>query len=312
MSLRVVFMGTAEFAVPVLGALRQANHEILRVYTRPPKPAGRGQKDQISPVHQAALAQGLAVATPASLKTPADQAAFQALGADLAVVVAYGQILPKPILDAPAKGCINVHASLLPRWRGAAPIPRAILAGDRETGVTIIRLDEGIDTGPILLREAVPIEFETNAGDLRNQLSQLGAALALRAIAGIERGEIAPTPQSRDGVTYAAKLGKDEGRLDWNRSAEELELRVRAFAPEPGAWFSKDGERIKVLAARFEDWDGSPKVGKAPGTLVDDRLLVICGRGHLRLLRLQRASRSALPAAEFLRGHPLPSGKRLA
>jgi methionyl-tRNA formyltransferase len=304
-TLRLAFMGTPDFSVPILAALLDAGHDVASVYSQPPRPAGRGHHERPSPVAEFAGARGIAVATPKSLRKAEAQAEFAALGLDAAVVAAYGLILPKPILDAPRLGCFNVHASLLPRWRGAAPIQRAILAGDTESGVTIMQMDEGLDTGAMLLSERVAIGPEMNAGVLHDALSGLGARLIIRALADVEAGRAVATPQPADGVTYAAKIDKSEARLDWTRPAIELHRIVRAFAPVPGAWFEQGGERIRVLAARIEIDHG------APGSVLDDRLLVACGEGALRLLTVQRAGRAALPAAEFLRGNPVPAGARL-
>ncbi len=305
MTLRLAFLGTPDFSVPALAALLDAGHTVARVYSQPPRPAGRGQRERPSPVAEFAAARDIAVATPKTLRAPEAQAAFASLGLDAAVVAAYGLILPKPILDAPRLGCFNIHASLLPRWRGAAPIQRAILAGDTESGVTIMRMDEGLDTGAMLLVERVPIGPMTTAGELHDRLSALGARLIVPALAEIEAGRAVETPQPAEGVTYAAKIDKDEARLDWLRPAAELERRVRAFAPHPGAWFAQGQERIRVLAARVETGMG------APGTALDDRLLVACGAGALRLLAVQRAGRATMDANAFLRGRPVPAGTKL-
>ncbi|OIQ96579.1 methionyl-tRNA formyltransferase [mine drainage metagenome] len=302
MSLRLVFMGTPDFSVSILAALLAAGHEIRAVYSQPPRPAGRGHKEQPSPVHAFAAAQGLPVFTPRSLKAAEEQAAFAALGADAAVVAAYGLILPPAVLEAPRHGCFNVHASLLPRWRGAAPIQRAIAAGDAVSGVTIMRMDQGLDTGAMLLKGETPITAETTGQSLHDALAAQGAALMVEALARLQAGSLTATPQPADGVTYAAKLSKDEGRLDWSRPAVELERQARAFTPWPGVWFLHGGERIKVLRAEVTAGRG------APGTLLDDALTVACGEGALRLLVLQRAGKSALAAGDFLRGHPLPKG----
>ena len=301
-SLRLAFMGTPDFALPTLTALLDAGHEIAAVYCQPPRPAGRGQQEQPSPVQRFARSHGLTLRMPLSLRGAEDQAPFAALDLDAAVVVAYGLLLPQAVLAAPRLGCINVHASLLPRWRGAAPIQRAILAGDRETGITIMQMDEGLDTGPILLREAVPIEPEDTAQSLHNRLAELGARLAVAALVGLADGRLEARPQPAEKVSYAAKLTRAEGRIDWRRSATELERQVRAFTPWPGAWFELDGERVKLLAARVEQAEGRP------GEVLDDRLLIACGRNALRLLRVQRQGRAALDAAAFLRGRPLEPG----
>jgi len=304
--MRIAFMGTPDFSVPAFDTLRSAGHEIACVYTQPPRPAGRGQKERKSPVHLRAEASGIEVRYPVSLKDAEAQAAFVALDLDAAVVVAYGLILPAVILKAPERGCINIHASLLPRWRGAAPIQRALLAGDTETGVTIMQMDEGLDTGPELLREAIPINPTMNAGDLHDALSAMGGRLIVDALAGLDAGSLSAIPQTDAGMTYAAKLERGEERIDWTRDAAELARHVRGFAPWPGAWFEQDGVRIKVQAAEVASGDGSP------GVVLDDRLLVGCGSGALRLLRVQRAGRGAMEADDYLRGHEVPRGTVLA
>lgn len=304
--MRLVFMGTPPFAVQALAALAGAGHSIACVYTQPPRPAGRGQRESRSAVHDWALAAGVPVRTPRGLREPSEQQAFAALDADVAVVAAYGLILPRAVLDAPRHGCINIHASLLPRWRGAAPIQRAILAADRESGITIMRMDEGLDTGPMLLRAAVPIDPETTAGGLHDALAALGARLIVEALAMLETGDLTATPQPDTGVTYAAKISKDEARLDWRLPAADLARAVRAFNPVPGAFFEWQGERIRVLAAEASGGRG------APGTVLDDRLTVACGEGALRALVVQRAGRAAMDADAFLRGRPFAPGTRLA
>ncbi len=306
--LRLAFMGSPDLALPSLRALAAAGHAITAVYCQPPRPAGRGHKQRPCPVHAYAAERGWPVRTPRSLKERAEQEAFAALGLDAAVVVAYGLILPPAVLDAPRLGCLNVHASLLPRWRGAAPIQRAILAGDAETGVTIMQMDEGLDTGPILLREAVPIGEATTAAALHERLAELGARLVVEALEGLAAGRLEAHAQPETGVSYAAKLGRGEGRLDWRRPAPELARMIRALTPWPGADFEVAGERIKVLAA--EALEGT-RAG-APGEVLDERLTVACGEGALRLARVQRAGRAAMDAADFLRGFAIPSGTRLA
>lgn len=312
MTLRLAFMGTPDFAMPVLAELLAAGHEIAAVYTQPPRKAGRGMAEQPSPVQRFAEGHGLAVRTPVSLKGGEEQAAFAALDLDAAIVVAYGLILPKPVLDAPRLGCLNLHASLLPRWRGAAPIQRAIMAGDTETGVMVMQMDEGLDTGPVLLAERVVIGPETTAGGLHDRLSHIGASLMLRALAALERGSLAAAPQSAGGATYARKIGKEEARIDWSRPAAALDCHVRGLTPFPGAFFEapRNGEsvRIKVLRAM-------PAGGKgAPGEVLslDDGITVACGEGALRIVELQRAGRAPMKADEFLRGFPLRPGERLA
>ncbi len=297
--MRIAFMGSPDFSVPALKALHAAGHEIAAVYCQPPRPAGRGQKETPCPVHRAALELGLEVRTPVRLRRDtAQHEAFAALGLDAAVVAAYGLILPKAMLDAPKRGCLNIHASLLPRWRGAAPIHAAILAGDSETGITIMRMDEGLDTGPILLKQATPIGPGTTVQALHDTLSDIGADLILRALA-----EDPPAiPQPEDGATYAPKLTKEDGRLDWSQDATALERRIRALNPWPGTFFVQGGEQLRVLSARVEPGGG------APGTLLDDAALVACGAGALRLMRLQRPGRAAMDADAFLRGFALPRG----
>ena len=307
--MKLAFLGTSEFAVPALGALVDAGHDVIAVYTRAPKPAGRGQQERRTPVHDLALALGLPVRTPGSLRSEEEAQAFKALDLDAAGVVAYGKILPINFLDAPVLGCINIHGSLLPRWRGAAPIHRAILAGDAETGVTTMRMDEGLDTGPMLLAERTPISAADTAESVHDRLAELGARLIVSTLDGLLARTLEPVPQSEEGVTYANKLGKEEGALDWRRPAAELERKVRAFHPWPGTWFEVQAERIKVLAA------GLALAGGAPGTLSvarDGFPVVACGIGGLRLLKLQRAGKSAQSADAFLRGFALPAGTVLA
>ncbi|MEM9639775.1 MAG: methionyl-tRNA formyltransferase [Pseudomonadota bacterium] len=301
--MRVIFMGTPEFSVPVLDALVAAGHEIACVYCQPPRPAGRGKKERLSPVHQRALALGLTVRTPVSLKDATAQADFQELEADVAVVVAYGLLLPQAILDAPENGCLNIHASLLPRWRGAAPIHRAIIAGDTETGVCIMQMDAGLDTGPVLMRDKTPIEAEETTAQLHDRLSDMGSALIIDALAQLPR--LTPEVQPREGVTYADKIDKSEARLDWQRPAAEVDRLIRGLSPFPGAW-TMDGEtRIKILASRFAQGQGQA------GTILHDPLRVVCGAGAVELLRLQRAGKGVQDADTFLRGWPMPEGKQL-
>ena len=303
--MRLVFMGTPAFALPTLEALLAAGHEIACVYCQPPRPAGRGQRERPSPVHARAGELGIEVRHPTSLKQPDAQAAFAALRPDAAVVVAYGLILPAPVLAAPRLGCINLHGSLLPRWRGAAPMQRAIMAGDAETGVTTMLMDAGLDTGPMLLRRSVAIGPATTLGDLHDGLAELGAGMIVASLAGLADGSLAPTPQPADGVTYARKIDRAETRIDWSRPAAELDRLVRGLSPVPGAWFELEGERIRLLLAEPTGGDGPP------GTLLDDRLAVACGSGALRLARLQRGGRAAMDAGAFLRGRPVPTGTRL-
>jgi methionyl-tRNA formyltransferase len=298
--MRLAFMGSPEFSVPALRALHAAGHQIAAVYCQPPRPAGRGQTVQRCPVHQAAEALGLTVHTPARLRRDeAAQTAFAALDLDAAVVAAYGLILPQPMLDSARRGGLNIHASLLPRWRGAAPIQAAILAGDTETGVTIMQMDAGLDTGPMLLREAVPIGPDTRCATLHDVLAEIGARLILRALAE----DLVPMPQPSDGATYAAKLTREDGRIDWTRDAPAIERQVRAFDPWPGTFTMLHGAVLKVLAVELADESGMP------GTVLDDRLAIACGSGALRLARVQAAGRAAMPAEAFLRGHPVPPGE---
>lgn len=315
--LRLVFMGSPEFSVPVLAALMDAGHDIVCVYSQPPKPAGRGQKERPSRAHALALEKGLTVRTPESFKGAEEQAAFVDLGADACVVVAYGLILPKAVIEAPDLGCLNVHASLLPRWRGAAPMQHAIMAGDAETGVTIMKIEPELDSGPILKTGKVPITNATTTEILHDTLAGMGGPLMLDVLEGLARGTLEPEPQGDDGVTYAPKLGRGDGRLDWSLSAAELERRVRALNPWPGVWFEHGGDRIKVLAADVAEGKpgrepGTPAPGTpAPGTLVDDVLGVACGSGVLRLARVQRAGRDAQDAGAFLLGFPMAAGTKL-
>ncbi len=297
--LRLAFMGSPDFAVPALRALVAAGHHVAMVYAQPPRPAGRGQKETPCPVHRAALDLGLPVRTPTRLRTDAaEHAAFAGLGLDAAVVAAYGLILPPAMLDAPRCGCLNIHASLLPRWRGAAPIQAAILAGDTETGIAIMRMEAGLDTGPVYLRDTVPIGPQTTTPDLHDALAAMGARLMARVLVDWPRA----VRQPEDGVTYAAKLTKADARLDWTLPAAVLDRRIRALNPWPGTVAMLAGEALRVLAA-------APVAGQGPpGTIIADGPVVACGQGALRLTRLQRAGRAAMPAAEFLRGVPMPRG----
>jgi len=301
--MRLIFMGTPDFSVPALDALHAAGHEIACVYTRAPRPAGRGQKERPSPVHARAAALGLAVRAPRSLRAADEQAAFAGLAPEAAVVVAYGLILPQPVLDAPPRGCFNVHASLLPRWRGAAPIQRAIIAGDAETGVAIMAMEAGLDTGPVLLRTATAIGPRDTAGTLHDRLAALGARLVVDALAHLDG--LPPLPQPADGVTYAAKIDKAEARVDWTRPATEVDRLVRGLSPFPGAWTEAGGERLKLLLS-----ETAPGTG-APGTVLDAAPTIACGEGAVRLLRLQRAGRGPQDATGFLRGFALAPGDRL-
>lgn len=311
MSLRIVFMGTPGFSVPTLAALIAAGHEVVAVYSQPPRPAGRGMDERKSPVHVHAEGAGIPVLTPRTLRTHEAAETFRYHRADVAVVVAYGLILPQPILEAPAQGCLNLHASALPRWRGAAPMQRAIMAGDRQTAVMVMRMEAGLDTGPVYLAEPVPIGEETTAGELHDVLSQRGAVLMVRALAGLERGSLVATPQSADGITYARKIEKSETHIDFSRPAREVHDHIRGLSPFPGAWFEvgADGkaERIKVLRTQLAEL----AAGAVPGTVVDDRLTIACGDGSVRLLELQRAGKKPMAAADLLRGFSLPPGTRL-
>ena len=299
--MRVVFMGTPEFSVPVLDALVEAGHEIAAVYCQPPRPAGRGKKDRPTPVHARAEALGFEVRTPVSLK--GEQDAFAALNADIAVVVAYGLILPQAILDAPHHGCLNIHASLLPRWRGAAPIHRAIMAGDAETGVCIMQMEAGLDTGPVLLRQATEIGPEETTGALHDRLSLMGAHLIVEALA--RHGSLLREPQPDTGVTYAEKIDKAEARVNWTEPAACVDRKIRGLSPFPGAWAEVAGQRLKFLASRMADGSG------APGEVLDDHLTIACGSDAVEVLRLQRAGKGPQDRDEFLRGMPLPPGTRL-
>lgn len=307
--MRIVFMGTPDFAVPTLSELVGAGHDIAAVYTQPPRAAGRGQKSRPGPVHRFAEDAGLPVLTPVSLRDAEAQSIFAAHNADVAVVVAYGLILPIEILTAPTHGCLNLHGSLLPRWRGAAPIQRAVMAGDAETGIAVMRMEKGLDTGPVCLVERLTIDPDMTAGLLHDRLSVLGADLMVRALAALDRGSLDCTPQPEDGVLYAEKIDKSEARIDWARPAEDVHNHIRGLSPFPGAWFEHDmngrSERIKVLRSQQAIGDG------AAGTLLDDKLTVACGSGALRLLQVQRAGKSPMMAEDFLRGFDLPSGTRL-
>ena len=303
--MRLAFMGTPEFAVPALAALIGAGHLIVRVYTQPPTPAGRGRAIRPSPVQAAAEAAGLPVETPARFRDPEVLAGFAGLGLDAAVVVAYGQILPQAALDAPRLGCLNLHASLLPRWRGAAPIQRAIMAGDAETGIAVMQMEAGLDTGPVLAEARTPIGPEDTAGTLHDRLAAMGARLIVPTLAALDAGRASPRPQPEEGVTYAAKVEKAEARIDWSRPAADLDRHVRGLAPVPAAWTDIAGERVRILMCRPEPGRGPP------GTALDDRLLVACGEGALRLTRLQRPGRAVVEAGDFLRGFSVAPGSRL-
>lgn len=301
MPLRVVFLGTPKFAVPSLRALAAAGHDIPAVYTQPPRPAGRGHHERKSPVHEAAEDLGLTVRTPLRLRGEAEQRAFAGLHSDVGAVAAYGLLLPPSVLSAPRLGCINLHASLLPRWRGAAPIPHAILAGDRTHGFTLMQVDEGLDTGPILFQQTVDVGGRPTAGALHDAIANEGAQALVAALDDLSAGRLAPRPQPNEGVTMAPKIAPEDGRLDWARDAVELDRRVRAFAPHPGAWLMAGGERLRVLEAEAVGETG------APGTVLA-ALTVACGTGALRIKRVQRPAKRPMEADEFLRGFALPPG----
>lgn len=303
MPLRLIFMGTPDFAVPTMLALHAAGHEIVAVYTRAAKPGGRRGLDLMpTPVEREASKLGLKVLTPKTLRDLEAQTAFRAHNADAAVVVAYGLILPKAILEAPRLGCFNVHASLLPRWRGAAPIHRAIMAGDADSGVTIMQMDEGLDTGAMMMREALPIGADATTGELHDVLAAQGARLMPVALAAADRGSLVATPQPADGVTYAEKISKSESRIDWSKSARDVHNHIRGLSPFPGAWFEFDGVRIKALRSTLGAGSG------APGTAVSDDLTIACGDGAVRLVQVQREGKKAMNAEEFLRGTALVKG----
>jgi methionyl-tRNA formyltransferase len=309
--LRIVFMGTPEFAVPTLAGILAAGHEVAAVYTQPPRPAGRGMAERKSPVHLLAERHDLPVLAPVTLKSEAEARAFTAHRADVGIVVAYGLILPPQVLAAPREGCLNLHASALPRWRGAAPIQRAIMAGDAETAATVMRMDAGLDTGPVCRAERVPIGPDATAGELHDILAERGAALMVRALGELEHGRLACTPQPADDVTYAAKIDKGETRIDFGRPAREVHNRVRGLSPVPGAWFEAvhegRNERVKLLRTQLV----APSPSAPPGTIMDDALTIACGEGAVRMLEVQRSGKKPMTAGEFLRGFPLGPGMRL-
>ena len=305
-TLRLAFMGTPDFAVEALRALHQARHQIVAVYCQPPKPAGRGQQIQKTPVHLAAESLGIEVRTPKTLRDPAEQEKFAALNLDVAVVAAYGLILPQAILSAPRWGCLNIHASLLPRWRGAAPIQRALLAGDSETGITVMQMDAGLDTGAMLLKDAFPLTDQTTAQTLHDALAQRGARAILRALEDLADGNLRPMPQPESGVTYAAKLTREEGKIDWTQPASTIQRQIRALTPWPGCFFSLQGESVKVLDAVVV-----PEASGAPGVLLDDQFTLACGEQALRLVSVQRPGKKPTEGAALLRGLRLPVGTRL-
>ena len=300
--MRIIYMGTPDFAVPALVALAKAGHEIVGVYSQPPRPAGRGKALRPSPVQAQAEQMGIEVRTPVSLKDPEVQSAFAALDADVAVVAAYGLILPRGVLEAPRSGCLNIHASLLPRWRGAAPIQRAILSGDNVTGVTIMNMEAGLDTGPMRAKHVTPIEDKT-AGALTAELAQAGAELMVEVLDDLSAHP--PVPQPEEGVTYAAKIDKSEARIDFTRDAHQVERQIRAFNPFPGAFLEYRGERFRILAAHVEEHEGPP------GELLDNSLLIGCGHGAIRPTLIQRAGKGAMSPGELLRGYDMPAGSRV-
>lgn len=310
MTLRLAFMGTPDFAAASLAEIAAAGHEVVRVYTQPPRRRGRGREERKTPVHTLAETLGLDVHTPESFRDPSVIADFAALDLDLAAVVAYGQILPQAALDAPRLGCLNLHASLLPRWRGAAPIQRAIMAGDDLTGVQIMQMEAGLDTGPILLSETVRIFPHDTAGSLHDRLMGAGSQMWPRALAALERGSLEAVPQAEDGATYAKKISNDEARIDWTRPAGHVVNQIRGLSPFPGAWFewpaAKGPVRVKVHMATAGEGEGRP------GAVLDDRLLIACGEGAARLTRLQREGKGAMDADDVLRGNALPAGTALA
>ena len=302
--MRIAFMGTPDFSVPALNALVEAGHDVAAVYSQPPRKAGRGKKLRPSPVHARAEALGLDVRTPVNFKAEADRAAFADLNIDAAVVVAYGLILPQAVLDAPLHGCFNIHASLLPRWRGAAPIHRAIMAGDEETGVCIMQMEAGLDTGPVALRETQPIRADDTTGVLHDRLSEQGAALIVSALDRLARGALPVEAQVGEAI-YANKIDKAEARIDWTRPAAEVDRLIRGLSPFPGAWFELEGERVKALLSSTAERAGEP------GRVIDNELTIACGDGAIRLLRLQRAGAGAVNTDDFLRGRPIAAGAKL-
>lgn len=306
MSLRIAFMGSPTFAVPVLEAIIAAGHEVACVYSQPPRPAGRGKQLTKTDVHEAAERHGIEVRTPENFRAAVDRRAFADLNLDVAVVVAYGLLLPKPILDAPRLGCYNIHGSILPRWRGAAPIHRAVMAGDTITGVQVMKMDVGLDTGPVMLTATTPITEADTTGDVHDRLSALGAALMVEGLAQLEAGPVTLHPQTEDGVTTAAKVSPAEARIDWKRTGHEVACHIRGLSPFPGAWFELDGQRIKVLHAEVQWGSGEP------GEALNEDLVIACGEDAVRLNRLQRAGKGQMTAEEFQRGARIGRGRRLA
>jgi methionyl-tRNA formyltransferase len=306
--MRIAFMGTPDFAVPTLAALIDAGHDIAAVYSQPPRPAGRGKKERKSAVHTFADTHNIPVFTPKSMRDADEQARFSSLDLDFAVVVAFGQILPQAVLDAPKYGCVNVHASLLPRWRGAAPIHRAIMAGDEETGVCIMLMEAGLDTGPVIKRAVIPITANDTTLKLHDTLAEMGASVIDEAIKGYVAGEITPEIQSEDGVTYAHKIDKAEAKIDWAKPAEEIDRQIRGLSPFPGAWCELDGVRVKILDSEVCDGRAT---GEPEGSVIDNDLAIACGTGSIRPKRLQKAGKSATDRAAFLLGNDIPVGTRL-
>lgn len=305
MSLRIAFMGSPEFAVPTLEAIIAAGHNVVCVYSQPPRPAGRGKELRSTAVHGVAEKHGIPVRTPVNFKAEEDRAAFAALNLDVAVVVAYGLLLPKAILDAPRLGCFNLHGSILPRWRGAAPIHRAVMAGDKIAGVQVMKMDVGLDTGPVMLTATTPVTEDDTMGDIHDRLSLAGAELMVEGLARLEAGTAVLMEQSAEGVTYAAKVSPEEARIDWKLPASEVAARIRGMSPFPGAWFEHECQRIKVLHARATDGAGEP------GVVLDDALKIACGDGAVRLTRLQRAGKGLVTAEDFQRGKPIARGQKL-
>ncbi len=303
--LRIIFMGTPEFAIPTLSALIKSPHEVVAVYSQPPRPVGRGHKVQLSPVHRLAEQHDIPVLTPTSLRAREEQEIFQGFNADLAVIVSYGLLLPKAILDAPRLGCVNIHVSLLPRWRGAAPIQHAILAGDTETGITIMKMGEGLDTGPTLCQQKIAITPETTTSQLFTDMAQVGAKLLLEILVPYAQGRITPTPQPANNITHAPKITKDMGYIDWNDSAEHIDCKIRALNPWPGTWFEWQGRHIKVLQAKVL----SAQHG-LPGEVLDQALTVACGQGALALQKIQVAGKKPMNPGDFFNGYPVQVGTR--
>ncbi|MDP3737776.1 MAG: methionyl-tRNA formyltransferase [Hyphomonadaceae bacterium] len=306
MSLRLAFMGSPAFAVPTLELILAAGHDVPCVYSQPPRPAGRGKELRKTAVHETAERHGIEVRTPVNFKQPADREAFAALKLDVAIVVAYGLLLPKAILDAPRLGCFNLHGSILPRWRGAAPIHRAVMAGDKITGVQVMKMDVGLDTGPVMLTATTPITEDDTTGEVHDRLAILGAGLMVEALAALEAAPVKLMTQANDGVTVAAKVSPAEAKIDWTKPATQVAAHIRGLSPFPGAWFELEGQRIKALHAKAETGSGQP------GDVIDENLLVACGEGAVRITRLQRAGKGQMTADEFQRGARIARGRRLS